>query len=62
MPSLADIPPDLLFASRREDFFQWLIALPITPDTRKELLYLWGQAINAPLTASDYARVLPPDW
>ena len=62
MPSLADIPEQYLDLNHREDFIAWLNMIPIPPADKKELLHLWGKALDTSISKEEYARVLPPDW
>lgn len=57
MPSLADIPDNLLDNSKRMDFIFWVAALPIDWPTAKVLLDAWRQHVAQTITDEQYAYV-----
>jgi len=62
MPSLADIPEDLLNKDQRIQFLAWLNSMPLPPDTRKELAQIWSEFTGEHLTKEEYKTLMPPDW
>jgi len=61
MPSLADIPPDLVDPDRYAHFSLWLIRLEIEAYIKKELLTLWAKATRTKLTREMVVECCGPD-
>lgn len=58
MPSLTDIPPQLLPSDQQPAFLEWLQALPVTVTVRRELAYLWIGHTGNPFTHTDWLQAL----
>jgi hypothetical protein len=57
MPSLANIPNDLVVPARQADFVSWLCDQPIQLDTRRDYAALWRQATNTSLTIGQWREI-----
>lgn len=60
MPTLASIPGSLLNIDKRDDFRRWVRALPLNRDQRKELMFLWSNALETTWTAEEVHWALGP--
>lgn len=54
MPSLADIPTDLLHRDYKLKFLLWLRTLGVDIRCKTELSALWSRATETPLTLEDH--------
>jgi len=54
MPSLDDIPDDLLDRNRRLDFIHWLAGVPLDWPATRALMRLWIKQTNMPITDEQY--------
>jgi len=64
MPSLADIPANLLSSEKKHDFLTWLSSQPIETGPRRRLLSLWRQETNSDLDHADFVAAMrtAPDY
>jgi len=64
MPSLTDIPSELLQADKWDALLDWLVGLPIDWDVSRSLIRFWALATGTHLTADQWAnaqRILDDD-
>lgn len=54
MPSLADIPRDLLDPGLKLDFLHWLVTRPVDFYTAKEFMRLYSAETNQFFTSDEY--------
>ena len=59
MPSLADIPEDLIHADKWPDFIEWLRQTHADPKVRAELGRLWAAETMEPLTKPRWQQLMP---
>lgn len=57
MPSLADIPDNLLSSDLTEQFIDWLTTLPLEYNHLRELANIWRQSTRSTLTADQWKRI-----
>ena len=62
MPSISDIPEDLLPIDKREDFLIWLKEIPVSMAIKKILLSLWAEFNHTSFSATDYDLIVGKDW
>lgn len=62
MPSLADIPNNLLHLDRKDEFLRWLRDLQTDNMTKKELLFLWADSLGYTVTIDDLVFVFGEDY
>lgn len=57
MPSLADIPDDLLAPGKREVFIDWILKLRAPLSDLFELMHIWGSYTKQTFRGEDYSYV-----
>lgn len=64
MPSLADIPENLLSQEKKLNFLTWLHNQPIETGPRRRLLSLWRQETNSEIDHNDFVAAMKsaPDY
>ena len=58
MPSLADIPEELLLHPDNDNFWKWLDPIPVNRWTKKDILFLWVQFTGKPVSRSEIVEHL----
>lgn len=61
MPTFKDIPVYFMYLDQRENYMTWVRGLPLNRDQRKELLFIWSNALDTTWTGEQVAWVLGPD-
>lgn len=49
MPSLSDIPKNLLYPSKRAEFIDWLCKTPTDYGTRRAFVSMWSKQTLSPI-------------
>jgi len=57
MPSVANIPVELLNKEQKEPFLSWLMSFPLDYATRREYMFLWRGVTGGTFTREDWERV-----
>lgn len=64
MPSLADIPENLLSQDKKIDFLNWISVQPIETGPRRRLISLWRRETDSDISHADFVAALrtAPDY